>query len=213
LTGRAPILLTGLTEETDEEVDLCLERRKTVAVWAANGTARLLGGDDVLKQTFAAGSRRGTFRASELAADLGTSLQNMNNRLKRLIDAGALLRDRQDPTAAAANFATEHWQYPAQIRQAAQGRGGLPWLCSGDATPNSSQHRRAKHVAYAVHRTWTAHAESCSQTALGDLPHGRAGISQRVTWKHYWLSLSFNGWKRSGAGPARTMLALRTHDA
>jgi len=104
LTGRAPILLTGLSDETAEEVDLCLERRKTVAVWAENGTARLLGGDDALKRTFAAGALRGTFRASDLAADLGTTLQNMNNRLKRLLEAGALLRARQDPAAGGREF-------------------------------------------------------------------------------------------------------------
>src|SRR5215467_1802914 len=54
LTGRAPIILTGLTDETAWEVDLCLERRKTVAVWADGTTIRLLGGDEMLKQTFAA---------------------------------------------------------------------------------------------------------------------------------------------------------------
>jgi hypothetical protein len=104
LTGRAPILLTGLTDETAEEVDQSLERRRTAAVWVENGTAKLLGGDQALKQTFAAGARRGTFRASELANDLGTTQQNMNNRLKRLLEAGALLRDRQDPTTGGREF-------------------------------------------------------------------------------------------------------------
>jgi len=104
LTGRAPILLTGLTDETAEEVDLCLERRKTVAVWTENGTARLLGGDGTLKQTFAAGAQRGAFRATDLAADLGTTQQNMNNRLKRLHEAGALIRDRQDPASGGREF-------------------------------------------------------------------------------------------------------------
>jgi DNA-binding transcriptional ArsR family regulator len=104
LTGRAPIILTGLTDETAEEVDLCLERRKAVAVWAENGTARLLGGDTALKQTFFAGTQRGTFRASDLASDLGTTQQNMSNRLKRLVESGALLRDRQDPAAGGREF-------------------------------------------------------------------------------------------------------------
>jgi hypothetical protein len=104
LTGCAPIILIGLTDETAEEVDLCLERRKAVAVWAENGAARLLGGDTALKQTFAAGTQRGTFRASDLASDLGTTQQNMNNRLKRLVESGALLRDRQDPAAGGREF-------------------------------------------------------------------------------------------------------------
>jgi len=104
LTGRAPIILTDLTEETAEEVDLCLERRKAVAVWADGSTIRLLGGDDMLQQTFAAGALRGEFRASDLAADLRTTQQNINNRLKRLLESGALLRDRQDPTAGGREF-------------------------------------------------------------------------------------------------------------
>lgn len=104
LTGLAPIILTGLTEETAWEVDLCLERRKIVAVWADGTTVRLLGGDQMLKQTFAAAALRGEFRASELATDLRTSQQNVNNRLKRLLEAGALLRDRQDPAAGGREF-------------------------------------------------------------------------------------------------------------
>jgi len=104
LTGRAPIILTGLTEETAWEVDLCLERRKTVAVWADGTTIRLLGGDEMLKQTFTAAALRGEFRASDLATDLRTSQQNVNNRLKRLLDAGAVLRDRQDPAAGGREF-------------------------------------------------------------------------------------------------------------
>jgi len=104
LTGRAPVILTGLTEETAEEVDLCLERRKTVAVWADGSTTRLLGGDDTIKQTFAAGAKRGTFRASDLSTELRTTQQNVNNRLKRLLDSGALIRDRHDPATGGREF-------------------------------------------------------------------------------------------------------------
>jgi DNA-binding transcriptional ArsR family regulator len=104
LTGRASVVLTGLSEETAEEVDMCLDRRKAVAVWADGTTIRLLGGDEMLKQTFAAGARRGQFRASDLAADLGTTQQNVNNRLKRLLEAGALLRGRQNPAAGGREF-------------------------------------------------------------------------------------------------------------
>jgi hypothetical protein len=104
LTGRAPIILTCLTEETAEEVDLCLERRKIVAAWDNECALSLLGGDQTLKQTFAAGAQRGEFRASDLATDLKTTQQNVNNRLKKLIDAGVLLRDRQDPTAGGREF-------------------------------------------------------------------------------------------------------------
>jgi hypothetical protein len=104
LTGRAPVVLTGLSEEAAEEVDLCVERRKAVAVWADESRVQLLGGDEMLKQTFAAAARRGEFRAGDLAADLGTTNQNINNRLKRLLEAGALQRDRYDPAAGGREF-------------------------------------------------------------------------------------------------------------
>jgi hypothetical protein len=124
LTGRAPIILTGLTEETAEEVDLCLERRKTVAVWGDGHMIRLLGGDAMLKQTFVAAALRREFRASDLATDLRTTQQNINNRLKRLLEAGALLRDRQDPAAGGREFlyrtptppACPGHQWPAETR-------------------------------------------------------------------------------------------------
>ncbi len=104
LTGKSPLLLTDLNEDTAEEVDLCLGRRKMPAVWVHEGTASLLGGDDALKQTFAAGVRLNEFRASQLAEELGTTPQNVNNRLKRLVDAGALVRARHDPSSGGREF-------------------------------------------------------------------------------------------------------------
>ena len=65
---------------------------------------RLLGGDDTLKETFAAGIRLNVFRASQLADELGTTAQNVNNRLKRLLDAGSLVRTCQDSPAGGREF-------------------------------------------------------------------------------------------------------------
>ena len=112
-------------------MDLCLERRKTVAVWAANGTARLLGGDDTLKQTFAPGAQRGTFRASDwlLTRD---KLQNMNNRLKRLNDAGALLRDGKTLPPAAVNSSTKPGNTHVRIDQNPQSTAGINYHKSHD---------------------------------------------------------------------------------
>jgi hypothetical protein len=104
LTGKAPLLLTDLNDETEYEVELCLGRRKMPAVWEQNGNLRLLGGDDTLKETFAAGIRLNAFRASQLADELGTTAQNVNNRLKRLLDAGSLVRARQDSPAGGREF-------------------------------------------------------------------------------------------------------------
>jgi hypothetical protein len=98
------LLLTDLNGETEYEVELCLGRRKMPAVWEQDGTVRLLGGDDALKETFAAGVRLNEFRASQLAEELGTTAQNVNNRLKRLLDAGSLVRARQDSPAGGREF-------------------------------------------------------------------------------------------------------------
>src|SRR5581483_5019343 len=78
-----PIVVRDLNEETAEEVDLTLARRQVMVAWIDSEHAELLGGDDLLKETFRAARHTETGRASDLANLLGTSPQNMNNRLKR----------------------------------------------------------------------------------------------------------------------------------
>jgi predicted transcriptional regulator len=55
---------------------------------------RLLGDAAILADTYAATRRLGDFRAAQLAEELGISLPNANNRLKKLVEAGALYRER-----------------------------------------------------------------------------------------------------------------------
>ena len=93
--GDAPIAgveLAGLTEETREAVIVALERRKQFAVDGA--THELLGDAEFLAETYQWARKLGSFRASAMADHLRISLPNANNRLKRLVDAGALRRDR-----------------------------------------------------------------------------------------------------------------------
>jgi len=89
-----PLLLTGLNEDTAVELDVVLERRKLLAACFLDGDLRLLGGDRFLKSTYSATVRLQRFTPSRLASELGTSVQNVNNRLKRLVTAGALERER-----------------------------------------------------------------------------------------------------------------------
>lgn len=91
-----PVLLTarGLNDETAEEIDIALSRRKLGLVRTDGVMPVLLGADDYLKETFDQGAARGDFRATDLAEELGTTPQNMNNRLKALVDSGALRRIR-----------------------------------------------------------------------------------------------------------------------
>ncbi|MFI0405531.1 STAS-like domain-containing protein [Actinomadura sp. 3N508] len=82
--------LTGLDEETREAIVVCLERRKLIAVDADEQS--LLAAEDFLQTTHDQAKRLGTFIAADLASDLAITLPNANNRLKRLVDAGALVR-------------------------------------------------------------------------------------------------------------------------
>lgn len=84
--------LSGLNEETRDAVTVCLERRKQIAVDAA--THDLLGDAAVLADTYRQARQLGTFRASALSEALQITLPNANNRLKRLVEAGALTRER-----------------------------------------------------------------------------------------------------------------------
>ena len=91
-----PVLMTagGLNDETAEEIDIALSRRKLGLVRIDGDRPVLLGADDYLKETFDQGAAREEFRAADLAEELGTTPQNMNNRLKALVDSGALRRVR-----------------------------------------------------------------------------------------------------------------------
>ncbi|MGW2272224.1 winged helix-turn-helix transcriptional regulator [Streptomyces yangpuensis] len=88
----ATVRLVGLNEETRESVAVCLERRKQFAVQGEDHA--LLGDTTVMPDTYAQARRLGTFRSQELAEALGISVTNANNRLKRLVQAGALSRNR-----------------------------------------------------------------------------------------------------------------------
>ncbi|MFC1414150.1 hypothetical protein ACEZCY_33880 [Streptacidiphilus sp. N1-12] len=86
------VQLVGLNEETRDAVAVCLERRKQFAV---DGDAHILIGDaEVLAETYERARSLGTFRTAALADALQVSLPNANNRLKRLVEAGALRRER-----------------------------------------------------------------------------------------------------------------------
>ncbi|MFC1421294.1 hypothetical protein [Streptacidiphilus cavernicola] len=84
--------LAGLNEETRDAVTVCLERRKQIAVDADTG--ELLGDAAFLIATYQYAQKLGSFRTATLAEALEISLPNANNRLKRLVEAGALRRDR-----------------------------------------------------------------------------------------------------------------------
>ena len=73
---------------------ICLQRRELLAAAAETGQLTPLGASEHLVGTYFCALELGTFNATELAAKVGTSAQNVNNRLKRLVTGGALARRR-----------------------------------------------------------------------------------------------------------------------
>jgi hypothetical protein len=88
------IMAQGLNTENAEAVQIALERRHTgIVVLNEDGTLALLG-DPRLGETFRAASKVGAFKAHDLARRLGISPQNANNRLRPLVEVGALRKSR-----------------------------------------------------------------------------------------------------------------------
>ena len=88
------VLLTGLNEDNLATVSICLERRDLAAAAIIAHQPVLVGAPDYLAETYKQAVSLGTFSALDLASRLGISAQNMNNRLKRLVDVAAICRRR-----------------------------------------------------------------------------------------------------------------------
>jgi hypothetical protein len=88
------VLLTGLNEENTEAVIVCLERRDLAAVAEAEDYRQLVGAQDFLADSYQHAVQLRRFKAGEFAASLGITPQNANNRLKRLVAAGAVQKER-----------------------------------------------------------------------------------------------------------------------
>jgi len=88
----APILVANANEDVVDSIVRALERRDVVGACLTDDGVTLLNAPPHLVDTFAAAERRGEFRASELAADLGIAVPACNNRLQRLLAAGLLAR-------------------------------------------------------------------------------------------------------------------------
>jgi len=88
------VLLTGLNEENTEAVTICLQRRELVAAALADSGRKLLGAQEFLAESYRHAVQLRNFKAGELAASLRITPQNANNRLKRLVKAGAVRKER-----------------------------------------------------------------------------------------------------------------------
>lgn len=89
-----PIMLSGLNEDTAEEVHAVLGRRTLVVAARVDGRLRLLGDDKYLRAMLEEVVTTREATPATLAVNLSITVQNANNRLKRLVDAGSLERTR-----------------------------------------------------------------------------------------------------------------------
>lgn len=109
----ATVKLAGLDVENLEAVNVCLERRESQVLNLGDDGALHLLGDDILTETFEAANTLGSFRANDLAAALNLSAQNVNNRLKRLTEVGALRKGRvEGSTRGGREF---HYEVPSAM--------------------------------------------------------------------------------------------------
>jgi len=93
MLGDRVILLAGANEDVLDPIIRALQRRGILGALLDGDQIRLLNAPEHLQVTFDVARRRGEFRASELAADLGIGLPACNNRLKPLLAAGLVNRE------------------------------------------------------------------------------------------------------------------------
>jgi hypothetical protein len=101
---RITVKAVGLNDENLEAVSVSLERRKLqLAILHADGNLTLVG-DELSQETFAVLGSDGV-KSGDVAGILGTTAQNANNRLKKLVEAGAARKERiKDATRGGKEF-------------------------------------------------------------------------------------------------------------
>lgn len=94
VTPAIGVILRDLAPDPLETIELVLERRSQCVVLVEPDGCRLIDGGQYLAETYDAAVALGTFRASEIAAQLSITPQNANNRLKKMSGMGVLHRER-----------------------------------------------------------------------------------------------------------------------
>ena len=102
--GEPTITIIGLNDEVEEALDICLQRRNALALAYRSNGAQLLGGERHEIETLDVALTPTPTNAASIAARLGITAQNVNNRLKRLTDYGALHRTRDTPATGGREY-------------------------------------------------------------------------------------------------------------
>jgi hypothetical protein len=86
------VVITGASEEVSESLELVLEKHRMALASVQDQQLTLLGGSAQLKKTLDAAQKLGSFTAADLAKELELKLPNLHQRLKDLMESGALAR-------------------------------------------------------------------------------------------------------------------------
>lgn len=90
--GEHPLLALGADDEVAETIDAVLRLRNMAVLAIGERGPQLLGGELAMDETVAAAYQLEHFSAADLAQRLGITPQAANNRLKVLVQRGALVR-------------------------------------------------------------------------------------------------------------------------
>jgi sugar/nucleoside kinase (ribokinase family) len=114
--GEHPIVAINVSEGVRETLDATLRRRRLHLLGVTLGQPQLLGGDDILELTLRAALAAGRFSAADLARRLNITPQAMNNRLKILLESGALSRIRTPRARGGKEFEYQAPSFPDDRR-------------------------------------------------------------------------------------------------
>src|SRR6188474_1054314 len=87
------VVITAANEEVADSLELVLGKHNMAIAAMQDNQVRLLGGSAQLKKTLTAAQKLGTFSAADLAEELELKLPNLHQRLKDLMESGALARE------------------------------------------------------------------------------------------------------------------------
>ena len=116
-----PILVVNATEDVGDTLAATLERRNLFIL--GTPPPRLLGGQQTLEETLQLANELSPFSVLGLARELGITQQAANNRVKLLLNSGALVRTRSVPARGGMEFLYAVPQPPGR-RQRRLGQNG-----------------------------------------------------------------------------------------
>jgi DNA-binding HxlR family transcriptional regulator len=90
------VLIAETNEDVAESLELVLDKHKMALARVNGKQVELLGGSEQLKKTLAAAQQMQDFSAADLAKELKVKLPNLHQRLKGLMEAGAVSRSVDD---------------------------------------------------------------------------------------------------------------------